>query len=219
MIVVIAEATRRSPFAEYADRFAALYEKTNGAISIRELPFLTQINLRADPADGEVMGQLVEALGLDLPRTPNSVATTRDRRAFWLGPNEWLIVAAADQAKVIEDTWRGAMVGSTASIVDVSANRTVLLIQGERAQELLAHGIAIDLHRRGFAPGRCAQTLLAQAQVLVERRKDDPAFHIYVRCSYAPYLAGWLLDAAGGPGKAQQATQQSASRRGRTDEG
>ena len=123
---MIAEATRRSPLADYADRFTAIHEATSGAISIRELPFLTQINLRADPADGEVMGQLVEALGLDLPRTPNSVATTRDRRALWLGPNEWLIVAAADQAKVIEDTWRGAMVGSTASWMSRQIGRCCL---------------------------------------------------------------------------------------------
>ena len=199
MIVVIAEATRRSPLADYADRFTAIHEATSGAISIRELPFLTQINLRADPADGEVMGQLVEALGLDLPRTPNSVATTRDRRALWLGPNEWLIVAAVHQAKAIEDTWRSAMVGSTASIVDVSANRTVLLIQGELAQALLAHGIAIDLDPRVFAPGHCAQTLLAKAQVVIERRSDDNAFQVYVRGSYASYLADWLLEAAGRP--------------------
>ena len=75
----------------------------------------------------------------------------------------------------------------------------MLLIQGEGAQELLAHGIAIDLHRRVFAPGRCAQTLLAQAQVVLERPSDNNAFHVYVRRSYAPYLAEWLLDAAGRP--------------------
>ena len=199
MPAVIAEATRRSPLAEYAERFTALYEATSGALSIREVPFLTQINLRVDPGDETAIQQLAEALGLDLPRTPNSVATTRDLRGLWLGPNEWLIVAAADQAKAIEEAWRGAMVGSTASIVDVSANRTVLLVQGERARELLAHGIAIDLHPRVFAPGRCAQALLAQAQVFIERRSDDNAFDVYVRASYASYLADWLLDAAGRP--------------------
>jgi len=195
---VIAEAIRRSPLADYAERFAALHEATNGAISIRELPFLTQINLRAQP-DQRIPQRLADVLGLALPLTPNTVASSANHRALWLGPDEWLIVGAADEARAIEHSMRDAVTGATASIVDVSANRTVMLIQGERAQELLAHGIAIDLHPRAFGPGRCAQTLLAKVQVIMERRSDDNAFHVYVRGSFTSSLADWLLDAVGRP--------------------
>jgi len=195
---VIAEAIRRSPLADYAERFAALHEATNGAISIRELPFLTQINLRAEP-DQRMPQRLADVLGLALPLTPNTVASSANHRALWLGPDEWLIVGAADEARAIEHSMHDAVTGATASIVDVSANRTVMLIQGERAQELLAHGIAIDLHPRAFGPGRCAQTLLAKVQVIMERRSDDNAFHVYVRGSFTSYLADWLLDAVGRP--------------------
>ncbi|TMC29638.1 MAG: sarcosine oxidase subunit gamma [Chloroflexi bacterium] len=198
MLAVIAEAIRRSPLADYAERFAALHEATNGAISIRELPFLTQINLRAQP-DQRIPQRLADVLGLALPLTPNTVASSANHRALWLGPDEWLIVGAADEARAIEHSMRDAVTGATASIVDVSANRTVMLIQGERAQELLAHGIAIDLHPRAFGPGRCAQTLLAKVQVIMERRSDDNAFHVYVRGSFTSSLADWLLDAVGRP--------------------
>jgi len=198
MLAVIAEAIRRSPLADYAERFAALHEATNGAISIRELPFLTQINLRAEP-DQRMPQRLADVLGLALPLTPNTVASSANHRALWLGPDEWLIVGAADEARAIEHSMHDAVTGATASIVDVSANRTVMLIQGERAQELLAHGIAIDLHPRAFGPGRCAQTLLAKVQVIMERRSDDNAFHVYVRGSFTSSLADWLLDAVGRP--------------------
>ena len=40
------------------------------------------------------------------------------------------------------------------------------------------------------------QTLLAKAQVIIERRSDDPAFHLYIRSTFASYAADWLLDAA-----------------------
>jgi sarcosine oxidase subunit gamma len=86
--------------------------------------------------------------------------------------------------------------GPLGSIVDLSANRTVLEIRGPKARELLAHGVAIDLDARSFGPGRCGQTLLARAQVIVERRDEETAFHLYVRSSFASYLADWLLDAA-----------------------
>ena len=53
---------------------------------------------------------------------------------------------------------------------------------------------SIDLDPGSFGPDRCAQTLLAKAQIIIELRDDDPAFHIYVRSSFAGYVADWLLD-------------------------
>ena len=192
---MIAEAIRRSPLADYAERFTALYKSSNGVISIQELPFLTQINLRVDPSETTMMPILADVLGFALPVAPNTTASTGDRRALWLGPDEWLVVGDQDQGKTIEQSLRDVLAGAAASIVDVSANRAVLQIQGGRARELLASGTPIDLHPRVFVLGRCAQTLVAKAQVLIER-SDKDAFHLYLRSSYASYSADWLLDAA-----------------------
>jgi sarcosine oxidase subunit gamma len=194
---VIAEATRRSALADYAERFTKLHETTGGSISIRELPFLTQINLRVDAGDAAVLQQLSDSLGFSLPLTPNTVTRADNRRALWLGPNEWLMLCPADQADSLDRVLRNALAGAFSSIVDVSANRTVLEIRGGRARDLLAHGVPIDLDPRSFGANRCAQTLLAKAQVIIERRGDEPAFHVYVRSSFASYVADWLLDAAG----------------------
>jgi sarcosine oxidase gamma subunit len=38
--------------------------------------------------------------------------------------------------------------------------------------------------------------LLAKAQVIIERLNADLAFHLYIRTSFASYVAEWLLDAA-----------------------
>lgn len=44
--------------------------------------------------------------------------------------------------------------------------------------------------------GRCAQTTLVRAQVvLVPRDEGKPGFWILVRSPFAGYLAEWLLDA------------------------
>jgi sarcosine oxidase subunit gamma len=191
---VIAEAVRRSALADYADRFAALSVASGGGLSIRELPFVSQINLRADPKDMRLMQQLESALGFALPLVPNTAASREDRRALWLGPDEWLVVGPDGQQEASEQALRNGHNG--VSIVDASANRTLLEIRGPKARELLAHGIPIDLDARSFGPGCCAQTLLAKAQVIVERRGDEVAFHLYVRTSLAGYVADWLLDAA-----------------------
>jgi sarcosine oxidase, subunit gamma len=193
---VIAEAVRRSALADYADRFAALSTTTGGDLSIREHLFVSQINLRADSNDVGPMQELESALGFALPVVPNTVGSLDDRRALWLSPDEWLVVGPDGQQEAIERAVLNALSGTFGSIVDVSANRTLLEIRGPKGRELLAHVIPIDLDPRSFGPGRCSQTLLAKAQVIIERRGDDPAFHLYIRSTFASYAADWLLDAA-----------------------
>lgn len=193
---VIAEAVRRSPLAGYADRFAALHEAGGGALSIRELPFLAQLNLRAGPTDEALMQRLADALSLALPCTPNTVASTDDRRALWLGPDEWLVVGPEDQRQGLEAALRSGLGGTFGSIVDVSANRTVLQARGIAAPDLLARGVPLDLHPVSFPAGHCAQTLLARTQVIIECRDEDSGFYLLVRSSFAGYVADWLLDAA-----------------------
>jgi sarcosine oxidase subunit gamma len=192
---VIVEAVRRSPLANYVDRFAALSAATGGELSIRELPFVAQLNLRLDLKDADAAQRIAGALGFALPVTPNTVASNGDRRALWLGPDEWLVVAPDGQQNALEPALLSGLNGAFGSVVDVSANRAVLEIRGAKARKLLAHGVSIDLDARSLGSDRCAQTLLAKAQVIIERR-DQSAFHLYVRASFAGYVATWLLDAA-----------------------
>ena len=190
---MIAEAVRRSALAGYAERFAAVSAASGGELSIRERPFVSQLNLRAG-SDAAVIQRFAAVLGFPLPTVPNSVASLEDRRALWLGPDEWLIVGPDGQQAAIEQELRNGLNGAFGSVTDVSANRTLLEIRGAKARVRLAHGIAIDLDPRSFGPFRCAQTLLAKAQVIIECR-DESGLILYVRASFATYAADWLLDA------------------------
>jgi sarcosine oxidase subunit gamma len=38
--------------------------------------------------------------------------------------------------------------------------------------------------------------VLARAQVIIHQVTDTPAYRLFVRASFAAYLAEWLLDAA-----------------------
>jgi len=189
---VIAEAVRRSALAGYAERFAAVSAASGGELSIRERPFVSQLNLRTG-TDAAVIQRFAAVLGFPLPTVPNSVASLEDRRALWLGPDEWLIVGPDGQQAAIEQELRNGLNGAFGSVTDVSANRTLLEIRGAKARVRLAHGIAIDLDPRSFGPVRCAQTLLAKAQVIIECR-DESGLILYVRASFATYAADWLLD-------------------------
>jgi sarcosine oxidase subunit gamma len=174
-------ADRISPLAGFADRLAGV----TGAVALAEIPFLTQLDLRLDPFPAE--------LGFTLPVTPCTSSRSGDVDVLWLGPDEWLVVGPPGAAERLIAQLRSAIGAGHASVVDVSAQRTTLALSGPRVRELLAHGCAIDLHPRSFPVGRCVQTELAHAPVVLLRRDSD--FRVLVRASYAAHLADWLLDA------------------------
>lgn len=162
----------------------------SAALRLVELPHVAQLNIRLDPKSpaADAVGL---AVGLDLPREANTATTHGDLTALWLGPDEWLLTGPPGSAAGLEERITGA---GAEAVTDVSAARTVLRLTGPRARDLLAHGCALDLHPRVFGPGRCAQTMLARAQVVLVAREDG--FRILVRSSFTGYLTQWLRDAA-----------------------
>jgi sarcosine oxidase subunit gamma len=153
----------------------------------------TQVNVHAA---GEVVARVGQALGIALPVEPTTVATAGERSVLWLGPDEWLVVDTQSTPEEIEATVRAAFAPDWGSVVDVSANRSVIELSGPQARDLLARGCSLDLHPRSFAPGRCAQTLLASTAVILWQTDDTPTCKILVRASCAAHLTRWLADAA-----------------------
>ena len=186
---------RASPLAAWQARFAAA-SATPGRFSIRELAFGTQIDVRGDARDPGFARAALEALGFAWPQAPNTWAGRPDCAALWLGPDEWLVTAAHGRARELCAALASRLAGTHHAVTDVSAARAAIELAGDDARSVLAKGCALDLHARAFAPPQCAQSLLARAQVIVQCVSDRPVFRLYVRRSFAGYLAAWLLDAA-----------------------
>ncbi|EWM17999.1 sarcosine oxidase, subunit gamma [Kutzneria sp. 744] len=55
------------------------------------------------------------------------------------------------------------------------------------------------MHPRAFGPGRCAQTMLARAAVVLHQVDAGPTYRLLVRPSFAGYLTSWVRDAASAP--------------------
>lgn len=162
---------------------------------LREVPFLAQIDLRADPTSAGAMARLTSALGFALPLEPNTAADRGEQLALWLGPDEWLVLGPPGTEAALEARCRAALGSDVGSVVDVSANRTMLELWGPSARAVLETGCAIDLHPRAFGPGRCAQTLVARINVILHQLTSEPLYRILVRPSFSGYLASWLRDA------------------------
>ena len=70
-----------------------------------------------------------------------------------------------------------------------------LQISGRDAAVLLCKGCTLDLHPEVFAVGHCAQSGLAKAGILLAKTEEKPVFDLFVRRSFADYLARWLQHA------------------------
>jgi sarcosine oxidase subunit gamma len=162
-------------------------------VLFRELPSLVQAGLRGDPADPAFAAAARVALDLAIPVAPNTVSRQGDVSVLWLGPDEWLVAGGSAD---LPERLRAALAGVHAAVVELSASRAVFELTGPAARDVLAKGCALDVHPRAFGPGQCAQTGLARAAVILEQVDAAPTFRIFVRRSFARYLATWLADAA-----------------------
>lgn len=111
-----------------------------------------------------------------------------------MGPDEFLVVASPDLQVTIEEVLRDALGTARGSVVDTSAQRTTVVLQGPLVRDVLAHGCSVDLHPSAAPVGTCVQTLLARTGVVLQVTGED-RFTLLVRSSFAEYLAAWIADA------------------------
>ena len=170
-------AERIYAFEAYAVR--ATGGVTSGAgVTIAPLRPASMLNVRGAAGD---------AFGIALPKEPNT-ALGHELRALWLGPDEWLLVNWG------RSTFSENSTPTPFSVTDVSSGRAGLRLRGPRVRDALAKGCPLDLDRRVFPEGRCAQTLIGRVSVILDHVESD-VFDVYVSRSYAGSLWDWMIEA------------------------
>ncbi|WP_025898823.1 sarcosine oxidase subunit gamma [Sneathiella glossodoripedis] len=160
---------------------------------IEELAMREQWNIRCHPEDKQFNDLSDILLGERFPENPNSVVQGNGgAKVLWLSPTEWLLVKDKEIGEQIEKI---RSITAHLSITDVSANRVILSLTGENARTILSKCCDFDFHPEVFHKSRCAQTLMAKSQAIIECTGENE-FHIYVRNSFSRYVAEILIDAS-----------------------
>ena len=152
------------------------------------------LNLRCSPANSDALTYVKDKFGVALPVSANSVKGT-DRRAYWLGPDEWLLESKGDDIAECRKALEDGLLGHHAAINDLSGALVTYRVRGRRSRKLLAKGCTLDLHPDVFKAGACAQTGLAKANVILRVADDGDGFDVIVRRSFADYVWQWLSHA------------------------
>lgn len=155
----------------------------------------SQINVRAR---GPAVARVAACLLIPALPASNRFVATPLGDCLWLGPEEWLLVGPpSSRAETLEALGR-AVGPDDGGVVDLSASRVLVQLKGPSARDVLASCCALDLHPRVFAPGQCAQTLVAKAPVLFSQVDEAPTYRLFVRPSLASYVVSWLVDGIDG---------------------
>jgi heterotetrameric sarcosine oxidase gamma subunit len=107
------------------------------------------------------------------------------RHQYW-----WIAAGSASMVRLAQE-----LPAAAGTVTMLSAGRVRIRITGPAARDVLAKGIALDLHPAAFQVGRSAQTGLHHTGVFLERVGDD-SYEIYVQRTYAESIWEWLIDAA-----------------------
>ena len=163
---------------------------------VQFLPPATRYILRGSPA---VRAAAEQALTLQLPASACRAVPDGERAALWLGPDEWLLIAADVAAATLGAALNEALQALPHSLVDVSHRQVALALDGPQAEMLLAAGCPLDLGARAFPVNMCTRTMLGKAEVVLWRTGTQ-RFRVEVWRSFAAYLSAFLAEAALGIG-------------------
>ncbi|WP_203336769.1 sarcosine oxidase subunit gamma [Nocardioides limicola] len=183
---------RRSPLAGLAREFMEKAVTGRRHVRLSEWRFTTMVSLRVDPGT-DAAAALAQVLGTALPRVVGEVSSRGQHHVIWQGPDEWLVVSE-ESPDTLVPALAASVLDAHAAVVDVSANRTVLEVQGAAARAVLQKGCPLDLHPRAFGPGKAVTTTLARVPVLLWQ-VGPHGYRLLPRSSFADYVARWLLDA------------------------
>ncbi|MEI6096918.1 MAG: sarcosine oxidase subunit gamma family protein [Alphaproteobacteria bacterium] len=167
---------------------AASYD---GFATIREIGPLGMVTLRAR-ADLAGLTEAVRAVtGTDLP-LPRRIEVAGACAAGWMSPDEYLLILPHDRTEAAVTSISIALQGQHHLAVVVSDARAVFRIEGDKADQVLAKLVPVDLP--ALPPGEIRRTRAAQVAAAFWRQGDG--FTLVCFRSVAPYVMGLLTHSA-----------------------
>ena len=162
--------------------------------NIQELAFINKINLRINTKNTDYMKICGKILNAILPTKPNTFTKNGNLKIIWLSPDEWLITNEDDN---LFSKLKNEIGDLEASVTDISENRTIVRLSGEKIYKLLSKFLVLDLEKSLPSESTCAQTLFAKVPILLLRNHNEnqvPEIDIFLNNSHANYVYNLIVD-------------------------
>ncbi|MCO4837154.1 MAG: sarcosine oxidase subunit gamma [Oceanospirillaceae bacterium] len=171
----------------------------NAGVVMSEDKFRGHLNLRGNPQDADFMAAVASVLSVPLPTAPNTSARAGDTVAYWLCPNEWLLIVASGTQGQVEKALRQAVADKGGNqhiaVTDVSSAQTLVNLSGSGVEQLLQKSTVYDCHEANFPAGKVVQTTFAKTGTTICKLADG-SVDLVIRRSFSDYFFLWLQDAS-----------------------
>ena len=174
-----------------------LNKNNYNGVTIEELSLSGKINIRGKSSDKEFMKNIGSALNLVLPIEPNVRIFNNNISIMWLGPNEWLVITPENEKDGIISLLKSNLNPQKTAITDVSFNRTILRLEGEKVFTLLSKFLVADLEQILKTNFSVAQTIFIKIPVLFVRNNTDEeptSLDLHLNRSHTKYVYELLVD-------------------------
>ena len=174
-----------------------LNKNNYNGVTIEELSLSGKINIRGKSSDKEFMKNIGSALNLVLPIEPNVRIFNNNISIMWLGPNEWLVITPENEKDGIISLLKSNLNPQKTAITDVSFNRTILRLEGEKVFTLLSKFLVANLEKILKTNFSVAQTVFVKIPVLFIRNntnKETASLDLHLNRSHAKYVYDLLVD-------------------------
>ena len=174
-----------------------LNKNNYNGVTIEELSLSGKINIRGKSSDKEFMKNIGSALNLVLPIEPNVRIFNNNISIMWLGPNEWLVIAPENEKDGIISLLKSNLNPQKTAITDVSFNRTILRLEGEKVFTLLSKFLVANLEKILKTNFSVAQSIFIKIPVLFVRNNTDEeptSLDLHLNRSHTKYVYELLVD-------------------------
>ena len=162
------------------------------SVWMSEIRLMGYIILRGNSGDVAFVAAATQAIGAALPIKPCTFSEAGPLKVFWLSPDEWMIVCPRSELSQLLGSLKQSLTGIRHQAVDNSGGYTQVLLQGQKASDVLGHVTVYDVAT--LKPGSVVGTTLGKSSVYLHRQGE--AYYLLLRRSFADYIWRYVVRAA-----------------------
>ena len=149
----------------------------------------------------EFISAIGKNLNMLLPTEANTSTSGETLTAFWLSPDEWMLVSNevvsenANTYEIEDNLINNISKTNLGAVTDVSDQYVMINIKGSKVFDLFATGSPFNFNEFKNKKGSVVQTILSHIDVIIHLTEINDV-NLLVRRSFSEHLHSWLNDSA-----------------------
>ena len=173
--------------------------KSYSDLEMKEIKPIMKLIIRGKTKD--FITAIGKNLNMILPTEANTSTSGETLTAFWLSPDEWMLVSNEavnedDNIYKVEDNLINSISKTNlGAITDVSDQFVMINLKGSKVFDLFATGSPFNFNEFKNKKGSVVQTILSHIDVIIHLTEINNV-NLLVRRSFSEHLHSWLNDSA-----------------------